>query len=134
MSRRNVLIVEDSADVRNVLAEIITLFGYDVTSESDGLEALEKVKSGNFDLVITDTGLPGMGGDELLREMRLQNIDTPVIVLAAVDIEKGIASLVGLSNYSVIQKPFIIDDLKAEISRFIERGPLSSKAKKRAKK
>ncbi len=119
MSDGAVLLVEDSKDVRNVVAEMVSLFGYDVTKTDDGIEAWREISRNTFDLVITDMGLPKMGGEELLHKMRAKNIDTPVIIIAGVVIRKGNKRLAGLSSYSLIRKPFMIEELEAEISRYL---------------
>lgn len=119
MSDGAVLLVEDSKDVRNVVAEIVSLFGYDVTKTHDGIEAWCEISRNAFDLVITDMGLPKMGGEELLRKMRAENIDTPVIIIAGVDIKKCKKRFAGISSYSFIGKPFKIKELEAEISRHL---------------
>ncbi|MEE9554268.1 MAG: response regulator [candidate division Zixibacteria bacterium] len=119
MSNGAVLLVEDSKDVRNVIAEIVSHFGYDVTKAIDGIDAWSKIAHHQYDLVISDMGLPNMGGEELVRKMRIENINIPVILIAGVDIKKGKNKLDDLSHYSFIRKPFKIEELQAEISRHL---------------
>jgi len=115
MSRGAVLLVEDSIDVRNVISEIISGFGYSVSPAADGIDAWKMIRSDNFDLVITDIGLPNMAGDELIRKMRRNNINIPVILIAGVDIKKGSAYCDRLINCRFVQKPFAIDELRSSI-------------------
>lgn len=131
MSDGAVLLVEDSRDVRNVVAEIVSLFGYDVTKTDDGIEAWREISRNAFDLVITDMGLPKMGGEELLRKMRAKNIDTPVIIIAGVDIKKSKRRFSGISSYSFIGKPFKIEELEAEISRHLASSENETKIEKK---
>jgi len=65
-----VLIVEDDADALAMLEHAIAHFGYEVAGASNGLEALELIRSGRFRLVVSDWEMPGMTGVELCREVR----------------------------------------------------------------
>lgn len=134
MSGGTVLLVEDSRDVRNVVAEIVSLLGYDVTLASDGVEAWKKLSEGRYDLVITDMGLPQMGGEDLIRKMRIEDINLPVILIAGVDAKTGKRKLEELPNCSFIQKPFKIEELKSIITESLKGGSRSRKSRKRAGK
>lgn len=120
MSEGKVLIVEDSQDVRNVMAEIVSLFGYDVSVAGDGLEAWNKIASFSYDLIITDMGMPKMGGEDLVRNMRQEDIDTPVILVAGIDIRKAKSSGKTLTNCRFVQKPFTIEDIRQTISLLLD--------------
>lgn len=120
MPAGTVLIVEDSLDVRSVMAEIVSLFGYDVSVAEDGLEALRKLASHTYDLIITDMGMPRMGGEDLVRNMRQGGIETPVILIAGVDIQRRKLIEDSLTNCSFVQKPFIIEDIKEVISELLK--------------
>jgi len=112
MLARSVLLVEDDDEVRNIVAEILTQNGFTVTSACDGLSAWDMLNSESFDLVITDMGLPGMNGEELLINMRKSSIGTPVILISAVKFKKGHPSYDDLSGYRLIHKPFEINEMK----------------------
>lgn len=116
MSKGSVLIVEDSQDVRNVTAEVVSLFGYYVSVAGDGLEAWRKLASSSYDLIITDMGMPKMGGEDLVKKMRRSGIDTPVILIAGVHIQKEKYNDGTLTNCRFVQKPFTIEDIEQAIS------------------
>jgi DNA-binding NtrC family response regulator len=120
MTKGKVLIVEDSQDVRNVTAEIVSLLGYDVSVAVDGREALGELASSSYDLIITDMGMPKMGGEDLVRNMRRRGIDTPVIVIAGVDMQRIKINGDTLTNCKFVQKPFIIEDIKKIISELLK--------------
>ena len=119
MPVKSALLVEDSPEVRDVIREILIDENYRVKSAGDGLAAWELVKSESFDLVISDLGLPGMSGDELLINMRKRSIDTPVILTAGIELNKDDPGWKRLSNYRVINKPFRVDEIKRLISMLI---------------
>ncbi len=120
MPAGTVLIVEDSQDVRSVMAEIVSLFGYDVSVAEDGLEALRKLASHTYNLIITDMGMPRMGGEDLVKSMRQGGIETPVILIAGVDIQRRKLTDNTLTNCSFVKKPFIIEDIKETISELLK--------------
>ena len=124
MTPRDVLLVEDSKDVRNVMAEMVSMFGFKVTKAIDGEDAWRKISRASFDLVISDMGLPNMNGEELVRKMRVHNIDTPVILITGVNFLRNKERFGDLSNYSFVQKPFKIEELKIEIHKTLESSKI----------
>ncbi len=68
--KKRVLIVDDSRTTRNFHAEVMRSGGYDVDTAMDGSEALERLLSGSFDLVLTDINMQGMDGYEFIRRVR----------------------------------------------------------------
>ena len=66
------LIVDDEAGIRRTLKDLMTMQGYEVEEAENGAEGLEKIKSGQFDLVLSDIQMPKMDGMELLRSSRHQ--------------------------------------------------------------
>ena len=82
MSKR-IMIVDDSATVRQVLRITLEDGGYEVTEAVDGQDAFEQLSTSRFDLVVTDLQMPKMDGLSLIREVRNNSINslTPIIVL-----------------------------------------------------
>ena len=101
-----VLVVDDEENIREILAEILMSGAHEVVTAADGAEALHKLRSGTFDLVFTDLGLPGMNGYEVASEIKKIRPDLPVGLVtgwgATLDAEKARAHGVDL----VISKPF----------------------------
>ena len=75
-----VLVVEDHADSREMLAQMLGLEGHDVTAVGDGAEAVEIAQASRFDIAIVDIGLRGMDGYEVARRLRLAFADTILLV------------------------------------------------------
>lgn len=123
MKRGSILIVEDSRDVRNVMAEIVAGFGYEVAVAGNGLEAMEKLSAGKYDLLISDIGMPKMGGHELVQSLRRAGNNIPVILIAGVDINKVETDMKTMTGCRFIKKPFDIEDFRHEIQKLIrEQG------------
>lgn len=115
MASKSILIVEDEKDVRDVMAEMIAMFGYHVTVHSNGAEAWKDIAANKYDLIITDLGLPGLDGGELIIMMRRNGIKIPALIIAGVDSESSGIDLKKIQNCLYIQKPFRIEDLKNKI-------------------
>ena len=116
----NILIVEDEKEIREGVSEYLAEVGYSVISAEDGMQAIELFKNNKIDLVILDIMLPKINGLDVLKQIRNQHINCPVILLTAKDeISDKVTGLdYGADDY--ITKPFAIDELLARI-RSIQR-------------
>lgn len=103
----SVLVVEDEADIREAVTELLSGAGYQVFGAGDGAEGLEKAKALHPSVVLLDLMMPGMSGWEFCAhketDPELQQI--PVIVLSA------LGRVPGLEAADYLQKPFEIGDL-----------------------
>ncbi|OAS87748.1 MULTISPECIES: response regulator transcription factor [Metabacillus] len=115
MTKESILIVEDEEKIQRLLELELEYEGYQVGKASDGVEALEAYRSGNWDLILLDVMLPGLSGIELLRRIRANDTMTPVILLTAKgSVEDKVSGLdLGANDY--ITKPFQIEELFARI-------------------
>lgn len=108
---KKVLIVEDNELNMKLFFDILKYQKYEPIKAFDGLEAYEKIKSDNFDLIILDIKLPKMTGFELLEKLNSQNYKLPPILIAsacAMDCDKQKALEFGISDY--ITKPIDINN------------------------
>jgi DNA-binding response OmpR family regulator len=121
MTAPSILVVEDEKDVREVIAEMMSYFGYDALIVSSGEEALVAVKDRSFNLIITDLGLPGIDGREMVKKIRLNGIKTPVLVATGVELENDKIELNSIISCDFIQKPFKIDDLHNKIASMLKK-------------
>ena len=83
MSRRTILVVEDDAAIRRGLVDALGFGGYDVIEAADGHEGMQRAVGAECDLLLLDLILPGLGGLEILKEVRTARPHLPVIVLTA---------------------------------------------------
>lgn len=109
---KNILIVDDDINIGNMLDELLTKEGYQITRAYSGTEALLILSSQTPDLILLDLMLPGLNGKELLP--RITGI--PVIVISAkAGVEDKVELLLGgAADY--VTKPFNIDELLARIT------------------
>jgi len=121
-----ILVVDDFSTMRRIIKNLLRDLGFNNTSEADdGLTALPMLKSGNFDLLVTDWNMPGMQGIDLLKAVRadadenLKNI--PVLMVTAEQKKEQIveAAQAGVNGYIV--KPFTAQILKEKLEKIFAR-------------
>lgn len=109
------LVVEDQKDLNKIITKHLTAEGYSVDSCFDGEEALDYIDMADYDGIILDIMMPKMNGLAVLRQMRAEGNDTPVLFLTARDaVEDRVEGLdTGASDYLI--KPFAFEELLARI-------------------
>ncbi|HVL98676.1 MAG TPA: response regulator transcription factor [Egibacteraceae bacterium] len=113
MSR--ILIAEDEARIASFLEKGLRANGFVTSVASDGIEALRRARSGEFDLLILDIGLPGKDGFAVLSELRGTGNRLPVIVVTARDgVDDTVAALEGGAD-DYVTKPFAFEELLARV-------------------
>jgi len=115
-----ILIVDDEKVQREILEGFLVKQGYQAKAEEDGLKALEKFRSGDFDLVLTDYRMPGMDGIQLLREVRRLNPEAVVVIMTAYGTVGTAVAAMKEGAYDYLTKPIDLDELLLLIQR-VER-------------
>nr|WP_195892066.1 response regulator transcription factor [Bacillus niameyensis] len=115
MKTNKILIIEDEEKIARVLELELTFEGYEAQKALDGLSGLQMFREEDWDLVLLDVMLPGLSGIEVLRRIRTNDENTPVILLTAkASVEDKVSGLdLGANDY--ITKPFQIEELLARI-------------------
>ena len=119
-SAPRILIVDDDADLRVILAEQLTADGYEVQTARDGEEALRRLTIAWPDLLIIDMLMPRMDGLTLAREVKAR-ADLPIIVLSAIDAADSKADLLDEVAEDYVTKPYHYPELRARITRVLRR-------------
>ncbi|MFH1458846.1 MAG: response regulator [Candidatus Omnitrophota bacterium] len=120
MSLAKVLVVDDQEVIRELFVRILGAKGYDVSTAVDGLEALEKIKAGKFDVLLVDLKMPRMGGMELLREIKKLEIKLVSIVVTGYGTSELAQEAFQLGCFDYIRKPFDAEDVEAIIRRAVK--------------
>lgn len=119
--KRNILVVDDEAQITRVLKTTLSARGYGIRTAADGAQALQQMKNWAPDLIITDLRMPNMDGLELCRKVRTQS-HVPIIVLSVKGEEtiKVEALDAGADDY--VTKPFSVNELLARVRALLRRS------------
>ncbi len=122
-----ILVVDDDAGIRDLLADYLGKQGYDVSTARDGGEMDERLRAGMPDLIVMDLMLPGEDGLSLTRRVKAA-ADVPVIMLSArgEDIDRIVGLEVGADDY--LPKPFNPRELLARIRAVLRRGSAGARS------
>jgi DNA-binding NtrC family response regulator len=122
-----ILIVDDEANLRKTLAEILSGRGYSTLEAEDGAAAVKLLRDVTPDLIFTDWKMPNLGGEELLQflrsEPRLASI--PVIVITAFGSSHNAIEAVRLGAYDFVTKPFDLDEIVLTAERALDHSSLN---------
>jgi two-component system KDP operon response regulator KdpE len=110
-----VLVVDDEPPIRKLLRMGLSTQGYSILEAPDGRGALDLLRRARADLVILDLGLPDMRGHDLLRAIRADHPDLPVVVLSSRDDEGGKVEALDLGADDYVTKPFGMAELLARL-------------------
>jgi DNA-binding NtrC family response regulator len=116
-----VLIADDEPDIAGILSDLLAEEGHLVETAADGCVAWEKCRVEPFDLVITDLKMPGMGGLDLLRNIREAGQSTLVIIMTGYATVETAVEALKIGAFDYILKPFKITELLQLVERAFER-------------
>ena len=118
-----ILVVDDSATVRKFVAASLNMKGFRVITAGDGVEALERMPSEKFDLIITDLNMPDMDGYQFIRTVRetpeYQKI--PIIVLSSMTDLKDKDLAMESGALAFLEKPLSTEAIQREVFRFVNK-------------
>ncbi|MCI8814737.1 MAG: response regulator transcription factor [Lachnospiraceae bacterium] len=117
----NLLLIEDDAEISQMLKDFLTTEGYCVTCAADGIEACQKFQDDAYSLVLLDLMLPKRSGMEVLRHIRASSA-VPIIILSAKDTDSDKTLGLGLGADDYITKPFSVTETLARIKANIRRS------------
>lgn len=123
------LVVEDKTNMRTLFATFLRKNQYTVFEASNGIEALNIIDTQHIDLIISDIMMPEMDGNELLKELRDCNYDTPILMITAKDSleEKLDAFSLGADDYMV--KPINLDEMLVRVKAILRRSNITNDQK-----
>jgi two-component system, OmpR family, response regulator len=111
-----VLLVEDDDDNRELMAEVLTASGYQVLSAASGQDGLKTLSEHSIDVVVTDVGMPGMGGLEMAKAAKAIAPSVPVVIVTGWAERDDITRARGTDVDAVLIKPVDPDALTAAVS------------------
>ncbi|MEW5803486.1 MAG: response regulator [bacterium] len=120
-SPKKILIVDDEEELCNVFKEALEAEGYSISTAQNGRQALDKIKKGDFDLIITDKNMPEMGGVRLLRAVREEDPEVKIVLITAFGGQKSYVNAMELGADEFLNKPFRIEELKQFVANILKQ-------------
>ena len=119
---KRVLIVDDEAMNRDVIAKILSKERFFILEAANGKEALEILKKDNIDLVLIDIMMPVMDGFETIEVIRMQSCydKVPLIAVTALNDNQTIQKVLELGVSSYISKPFVLSELVKSVKTVLK--------------
>jgi two-component system nitrogen regulation response regulator NtrX len=131
---QSILIVDDEKAIRKTLTEILTFEGFVIDEAADGVEAVKKIKEGNYDCVLCDIKMPKMDGIEVLEQTREFKPDTPFIVISGHGNIETAVEAVKKGAYDFIAKPPDLNRLLITIRNAMDKKSLVAETKQLRKR
>ena len=114
---KRILVVDDDPDIRQVLLDRMSSYGYTVQTAIDGREALDALQRGRFDGILLDMRMPQVDGIEVLRQVRRQWPDMPVGMVSALSVQAQVTRATTQGACAYLIKPFDPVLLKQTVER-----------------
>jgi CheY-like chemotaxis protein len=114
-----ILVLDDDQEILGILRDMIRLKGHKVTATDDGKKALELIQEQDFDLVLTDLGMPEISGWEVAREVKSKNPQVPVILITGWGTQYEDEDLSDRGVDLVLSKPFSWERLLDAIGKML---------------
>ncbi len=134
MAKDRILVVDDEESMCQYLAILLRKEDYEVTTVNSGVQALQEIGQGHFDLVMTDIQMPKMDGIQLLKGIKALNPATPVIIMTAYASEQSAIDAVNLGAFSYLQKHCKNDEIRMVVRNALALGQARSENQELKKK
>lgn len=132
MSR--ILVIDDERSIRNTLKDILEYEKYVVDVAEDGVKGLEKVKSGEYDIILCDIKMPAMDGIEVLEKLNEMGADMPVVMISGHGNIDTAVEAIKKGAYDFIEKPLDLNRLLITIRNAMDKSTLVTETKNLKKK
>jgi len=120
LSKHQILIVDDNPNMSSLLAEMLEIFDFDSQRADNGKEALDILKDDAFSMVITDLRMPEMSGAELLKNIKEDHPNLPVVVISGYNLAEAEDKMMAEMSDGFINKPFKMTDIENLLAQFFK--------------
>ena len=119
--RFKILVIDDESILRDSLEVALKTSGYEVLTARTGEEGLEQFRKENPDLILLDHWLPGINGDEVLRRIKEEEPEIPILIMTAQGSIEMAVNLMKMGAFDFLVKPFELDQVEDLIKKGLER-------------
>jgi signal transduction histidine kinase len=119
-----ILVIDDESGIRDLLSQELSLEGHKVVVACNGKEALEQIRSGQFQLALCDINMPDMSGLEVLEAIRQVQPEMEVLMMTGYGTVETAVSAMKKGAYDFIQKPFDLGEMLALVDKCLEKRGL----------
>ena len=123
-----ILIVDDEAKLGRVLVEMLEGAGHEATHVGGGAAAIQRIGSGDLDIVVSDLRMTGVDGMAVLREVRRVSPGTDVVLMTAHATAQNAVEAMKLGAVDYLVKPFAMDEFRLRIGHIVERRAITARA------
>jgi CheY-like chemotaxis protein len=113
----HLLLIDDDPEVLRTVRELLELLGHRVSAFGEAHKALEAIEQFEFDCVITDLGMPGLGGTDLARKLAQRRPELPILILTGWGRDAELAKEVADQVVAVLSKPITLEALRSAVSQ-----------------
>lgn len=122
MTQRDILIVDDEPQMLIAMHETVKRVGFSVVTAGSGVEALERIKSCRYRMVITDLRMPVVSGLDVLKEVKYTSPRTQVVLVTAHGTVNNAVEAMKMGAFDYLLKPFSAEDLQSVVERAIQKN------------
>ena len=119
MGTKKILIVDDNPNMSTLLSDILEIFDYRGFHAGDGNEALASLRKENYDMVFTDLRMPNMDGYDLLKAIKSDHPELPVVVVTGYSVAEAQDEMLSLNADGFLHKPFKVDEIQSLLTRLL---------------
>ena len=116
---KKILIVDDNPNMSVLLSDILEIFEYQGFHAQDGEEAMKKLKSEDYAMVFTDLRMPKMDGIDLLKAIKSEHPEMPVVVITGYSLGETQNLLLTQKADGLLNKPFKVNDIEGLLSKLL---------------
>lgn len=121
MSKGHILVVDDEIAIRDLISEVLSIAGYEVTTSGDGLDALNLIRKNKFKAILLDVNLPKLDGFAILEKVRESAPTQPIIMLSARTDKDDVTHGLRLGADDYVRKPFSVEELILRVENLFKR-------------
>ncbi len=119
MLTKRILIVDDNPNMSTLLSDILEIFDFQGCHAADGSEALEQLRRTRYDMVFTDLRMPKMDGCALLKAIKAEHPELPVVVVTGYTIGEGQDAFLSAKADGFLNKPFKVNEIQSLLYKLL---------------